>query len=400
MKKALVILCGGKSSRMGTDKTFLPFGSDSLLRYQVARFQPYFDKIYVSVQDKQDKDFDYFEYCGCEEIPDLYPGLGPMGGLYSCLSYVSEDILYFNAVDTPFSDPELAAALCRTLEEHPEYSSCLLKNPQGEIQPLQGAYSKAVLPALKQRISEKRLAIRSIFELCPPHIYEKFHREEQFFNMNDPHSYYYGLQKLAQSRPGEFPAAFTSGQAADSPLTLQTADVKGHIAKPLATSIPVLSFAAKSGTGKTTYLEKLLPILKKKHLRIAVLKHDAHGFQMDKPGKDSYRLTQAGADHMILTSADQTAAIFTHKEENPDLSFLLSKIQNVDLILTEGYKLENMPKIELLRKGYNETPHCNPENLLGFVCDFPFETELPTFDLNNPEEIVDFILQYIKQFNR
>lgn len=379
MTKALVILCGGKSSRMGTDKTFLPFGADSLLRYQVARFRPYFDKIYVSVQDKQDKNFNYYEYCGCEEIPDLYPGLGPMGGLYSCLSYVREDILYFNAVDTPFSDPKLAADLCQTLEEHPEYSSCLLKNPKGEIQPLQGAYSKAVLPALKQRISEKRLAIRSIFELCPPHIYEKFHREEQFFNMNDPQSYYYGLQKLAQSRPGEFPVSFGNHCPAEIP-------------------IPMLSFAAKSGTGKTTYLEKLLPLLKKKHLRIAVIKHDAHGFQMDKPGKDSYRLTQAGADHMILTSSDQTAAIFTHKEETPNLSFLLSKVQNVDLILTEGYKLENMPKIELLRKGYNETPNCNPENLLGIVCDFPYETKLPIFDMNKPEEMADFILQYIRQF--
>lgn len=384
MTKALVILCGGKSSRMGTDKAFLPFGADSLLRYQAARFRPYFDKIYVSVQDKQYKDFDYYAYCGCEELPDLYPDMGPMGGLYSCLSQAPEDILYFNAVDTPFSDPKLAADLCQTLEEHPEYSSCLLKNPRGEIQPLQGAYSKAVLPVLKQRLSEKRLAIRSIFKQCPPYVYEKFHQEEQFFNMNDPQTYYYGLHQLAQRHPGEFPVSFGNGYpAADSS----------------ASSIPMLSFAAKSGTGKTTYLEKLLPLLKAKHLRVAVIKHDAHGFQIDRPGKDSYRLTQAGADHMILTSENQTAAIFTHKGDRPNLSFLLSRVQNVDLILTEGYKLENLPKIELLRKGYNERPFCNPENLLGIVCDFPYETDLPTFALDRPEEMADFLLQYIEQFH-
>lgn len=378
MTKALVILCGGKSSRMGTDKAFLPFGADSLLKYQIRRFQPYFDKIYISVQDKQDKDFDYFAYCGCEEIPDRYVNRGPMAGLYSCLRYAKEDILYFNAVDTPFSDPALAADLCQELAQAPERGACLLKNPKGELQPLQGAYSKEVLPLMRELLEQKRLALKALLDQIPYMVHEKFHSEDQFFNMNDPQSYYYGLSKLATFAPGEFPAAFASE-------------------KKRTTKIPVLSFAAKSGTGKTTYLEKLLPLLKKAHIRVAVIKHDAHGFQMDKPGKDSYRLTQAGADHMILTSTDQTASIFTHNGENPELDFLLSKVENVDLIITEGYKLANMPKLELLRKGYNEQLRSNTENLLGVICDFPFETSLPVFPLNEPETLVPFILSYIKK---
>lgn len=378
MTKALVILCGGKSSRMGTDKTFLPFGTDSLLKYQIKRFQPYFDKIYISVQDKQDKAFDYQAYCGCEEIPDRYVNRGPMAGLYSCLRYVEEDILYFNAVDTPFSDPALAAALCEELAQRPECGACILKNPKGELQPLQGAYSKHVLPIMKDLLEEKRLALKALLDQIPFMIHEMFHNEDQFFNMNDPQSYYYGLQRLASMVPGQFPATFAPN-------------------KEKITDIPILSFAAKSGTGKTTYLEKLLPLLKKEHIRIAVIKHDAHGFQMDKPGKDSYRLTQAGADHMILTSTDQTASIFTHKNENPELDFLLSKVQDVDLIITEGYKLANMPKLELLRKGYNEELHSNQENLLGIICDFDYETNLPVFPLNQPETLVPFILEYIKR---
>lgn len=379
MTKALVILCGGKSSRMGTDKCFLPFGADSLLKYQVKRFSPYFDKIYVSVQDKQDKNFDYLAYCDCEEIPDRYVNRGPMAGLYSCLRYVKEDILYFNAVDTPFSDPALAAELCDKLASHPEQAACLLKNPKGELQPLQGAYSKAILPILKEHLEEKRLALKSALDNVSYMVEDRFFSEEQFFNMNDPQSYYYGLQRLASKAPGQFPAAF-------APST-------NH-----PTNIPILSFAAKSGTGKTTYLEKLLPLLKKEHIKLAVLKHDAHGFEMDKPGKDSYRLTQAGADHMILTCQDKTAAIFTHPQEDPELSFLLSKVQGVDLIITEGYKLQDMPKLELLRAGYNEVLHSNQENLLGVICDFPFETQLPVFPLNEPEALVPFILDYIKNY--
>ena len=381
MDHALVILCGGKSSRMGTDKTFLPFGAESLLNYQIKRFEPYFSHIYVSVQDKKDKDFDYEAYCRCREIRDLYPGIGPMGGLYSCLKQIPEEIVYFNAVDTPFSDPGLAVRLCETLEKTPDASACLIRNPQGRVQPLQGAYTKKNLPRMEELIEEGRYALRALYETLPPLIYDTFHKEEQFFNMNDMPSYYYGLGQLAAKRPGEFPAGFAPSETDNR-------------------DIPMLSFTARSGTGKTTYLEQLIPLLKQEHLRLAVLKHDAHGFQMDKPGKDSYRFTQAGADHVILTSASQTAAIFSHPSENPSLGFLAEKIRNVDLIITEGYKLENMPKIELLRRGYHETPVSNPENLLALVSDFPYETTLPVFDLNSPADIIPFILSYIRDYKK
>ena len=160
--------------------------------------------------------------------------------------------------------------------------------------------------------------------------------------------------------------------------------------------IPVITFAAYSNTGKTTYLEKLLPLLKKEHLRIAVVKHDAHGFQIDKPGKDSHRLTQAGADHMILTSEDQTAAIITHQKQHPDLDDILNRIRNVDFIITEGYKLGDKKKIHLLRKGYNETPVGSQENTIAYITDFPYEADVPVFDLNKPEEIVPFLMDFIK----
>lgn len=381
MEHALVILCGGKSSRMGTDKTFLPFGAESLLKYQIKRFRPYFSNIYVSVQDKQDKNFDYESYCGCREIQDLYPGIGPMSGLYSCLKQIPEDIVYFNAVDTPFSDPGLAVRLCETLENQPDAPACLIRNPQGRLQPLQGAYTKKLLPLMEKLITEGTYALRALFDVFPPVICDTFHKEEQFFNMNDMQTYYYGLQQLAAKNPGEFPSGFSPSVSGPG-------------------NIPVLSFTARSGTGKTTYLEKLIPLLKKEHLRLAVLKHDAHGFQMDKPGKDSYRFTCAGADHVILTSARQTAAIFSHPGENPDLPFLLAQIRNVDLIITEGYKLENMPKIELLRKGYHETPVSNPQNRLALVTDFPYETSLPVFDLNSPADIVPFIRSYIRDYKK
>ena len=192
--------------------------------------------------------------------------------------------------------------------------------------------------------------------------------------MNDMSSYYHALQMLAERQPALFPADFV-------PQTEQT--------------IPYVSFSAKSGTGKTTYLEKLVACLKEKGLRIALIKHDTHGFEIDQPGKDSYRLQKAGADTMILTGPEQTVQISRHTAGEPSLKQLLSSIQGVDLILIEGYKFGSQPKIQLLRKGYSETPVGNPENTIAYVADFsykPIPKNLPVFDLNEPSEMAEYLI--------
>ncbi len=381
MKKALVILCGGLSTRMGSNKTFLPFGHTSLLKYQITRFRPFFEKIYVSVPSMENDRFSYEEYCGCQAIRDQYSKIGPMGGLYSCLSSVPEDILFFTPVDVPFSSPALAEEICAQLEADNRHSICSIRNPQGRVQPLFTAYTKDCLPHIRNLIQKENYKLNYLLTQEATLVLDRFLPPEQFFNMNDPQSYYYALQKLAARVPGEFPAGFSTR------------------ARHAAGGIPVLSFTAKSGTGKTTYLEKLIPLLKKEHLRLAVIKHDAHGFQIDKPGKDSYRLTQAGTDHMILSSEDQTAAIFSHKGEHPSLESILSRIENVDFIITEGYKLGDQKKIHILRNGYNETPVGSQENVIAYVTDFPFKAEVPVFDLNHPEDLLPFLINYIQSFN-
>ncbi len=373
MTCALIILCGGLSTRMGSNKTFLPFGSGPLLKYQVDRFRPYFETIYLSVPAREEAPFPYEEVAGCTAIPDVYRRIGPMGGLYSCMQSVPEEILFFAPVDAPFTDPALARDLCEHLARDDSKYACTVCNPEGSIQPLFAAYSKRCLPVLETMIREESYKLRPLLTPEATLVLDRFLPPEQFFNMNDPQSYYYALQKLAVEKPGEFPAGFGMTRGEDG------------------TGIPVLSFVAKSGTGKTTYLEKLIPLLKQEHLRVAVVKHDAHGFEIDKPGKDSYRLRMAGADHMILTAADLTAAMSAHKGESPDLSMILSRIEGVDLILTEGYKLAGQPKIQLLRDGYNRTPVGNLEHTIAYVADFPFASDLPVFNLNRPEELIPFL---------
>lgn len=377
MTKALILLCGGLSTRMGCDKAFLPFGKSSLLKYQVDRFRPFFEHIYLSVPAHDERPIDYTAICGCPVIEDVFSRLGPIGGLYSCMQAVPEEILFFTPVDAPFTDPALAVTLCQHLEgsDTEGKTLCTIQNPNGQIQPLFTAYTKRNLTVIRQMIAKENYRLRDLFQAENTIVEDLFLPPRQFFNMNDPASYYYALQTLAKEEPASFPPDFAP--------------------KKDSRNTPSLSFTAKSGTGKTTYLEKLLPLLKQHNLRIAVVKHDAHGFQIDKPGKDSYRLSHAGADHMILTSKDQTAAMFSHPDFHPDLDAILDRIENVDFIITEGYKLGDQKKIHLLRKGYNEIPAGSTENVIAYVTDFPYEADVPVFDLNHPEDIVLFLLDYI-----
>ena len=130
--------------------------------------------------------------------------------------------------------------------------------------------------------------------------------------------------------------------------------------------IPVLGFAAYSGTGKTTLIEQIIPKLKAEGLRIAVVKHDAHGLKFDKEGKDSWRFSNAGADYSIVNGPDQSA-IFVTKPLS--LEETLGMITDVDLILIEGYKTGNLDKVGISRvetgKGFPD----DPQNFKALVTD-------------------------------
>ncbi len=161
-----------------------------------------------------------------------------------------------------------------------------------------------------------------------------------------------------------------------------------------------ISFVARlSGTGKTTLVEAIIKILSERGYRVGAIKHDAHDFEIDKPGKDSYRFTAAGAATMILASKEKTAVVQQNLEP-PALEVLLEQYcSGVDLVVVEGFKDSSLPKIEVHRH-----VHCPPQtlasegkhrNIIAIVSDAPCATELPMLDLNDPQQVVDFILKYL-----
>lgn len=156
-------------------------------------------------------------------------------------------------------------------------------------------------------------------------------------------------------------------------------------------SIPVCAVTAWSGTGKTTYLEKLVPALKSRGLRIAVVKHDGHDFDLDRPGKDSWRMTAAGSDVTAIVSPFRAAVM-----ENRPISMesVISNIQNVDLILVEGDKQGSWPKLLLYRESAGKPLAADPEDCLLVVSDIPIVTTRPCFALDDLTGVTGFLSEW------
>lgn len=158
-------------------------------------------------------------------------------------------------------------------------------------------------------------------------------------------------------------------------------------------NIPVVSIVGRhSNSGKTTLLVKLLSEAKKRGWRVAAVKHDSHGFEMDKPGKDTWRFAQAGADVVVISSPYKMAILETVKEERT-LDEVLERIQNVDLIFTEGYKHGKKPRIEVFRSAVHEELYSRPEELIAIASDIPFDEGVPCFGLDDAEGICDFLAE-------
>lgn len=156
--------------------------------------------------------------------------------------------------------------------------------------------------------------------------------------------------------------------------------------------IPIISIVGKSDSGKTTFIEKLLPEMARKGYRVATVKHDVHGFEVDREGKDSWRHKQAGA-HTAVISSPQKIALIRNVEKDLTLAELREKlIQDVDLILSEGYKKDIQPKIEIFRKEKHQELLCTQEdNLVAIVSNKEFDTGVPCFSLDDPGAVADFI---------
>lgn len=158
----------------------------------------------------------------------------------------------------------------------------------------------------------------------------------------------------------------------------------------------ILGLAGFSGSGKTTLLEKLIPLLVTRGLRVAVIKHTHHDFDIDQPDKDSYRQRKAGASEVLITSAQRWALMHElHNETEPTLEECCARLSPCDLVLVEGYKHADIPKLEVYRS-VTRQPFLYPSDarIIAVATDERVTLPLPVLDLNAPHAVAKFIVNH------
>ena len=151
---------------------------------------------------------------------------------------------------------------------------------------------------------------------------------------------------------------------------------------------PVVSVVGKSNVGKTTLMVRLIAELKRRGYRVATVKHDVHGFDVDTPGKDSWKHAQAGSDCVVIASP-QKLAMVRNLERELTIDEIVATLPEVDIVLTEGYKRGDKPKIEVSRKEKGEQLLCTADELIAIATDQPYDIPVPQFDLDDAVGLVD-----------
>ena len=159
-----------------------------------------------------------------------------------------------------------------------------------------------------------------------------------------------------------------------------------------------IGFIGYSNSGKTTLIERLIPIFRRRGLSVSAVKNAHHGFDMDRRGKDSFRYRDAGAQQVLIATASRWALLSETPQRAATLDELLSELAPCDLVIIEGFKSEgNIPRIEVRRKANAEPPiFPRDANVVALASDHAVDTSLPLLDLNDPDKIADFIAQLLQ----
>ena len=372
-----VILCGGKSTRMAQDKAGLLIGKKTFLQ-QIEKNLKDADEILLSVKDRRD-----YPEIGARHIEDREADKGPLMGLCSVLEECSYDKVWVMSCDMPLVNWDTAQELEHYLTDG--IDAVIPVDRTGKKYVLCAWYRKSILEILKEQLESGDLKVKHLLErlrVCYVAVEGLTDGSHKFQNINTREEY--------QAFTGQSDSISNRESWGKSAGTAVRPD------KELHTDIPIVSFVAYSGTGKTTFLERLIPKLKARGLKIAIVKHDGHRFEIDHEGKDSDRFTKAGADVTGLISSEK-AVLMENRQTDPEE--FLKKIDGVDLILTEGFKQGPWPKIMLHRKGTGKPMPLLPEECLAVISDVEILDCKNVFPLEEIEKTADFLFRYIQNIS-
>ena len=310
-----LVLAGGQGSRLGgVDKGLVEIGHRPLVSHVLARLRPQVDGVLINANRNPDL---YARY-GHPVVPDTLADFpGPLGGIASGLAHCRTPLLAVSPCDTPFLPLDLVQRLQCALDQHA--AEIAVARCDNELQPVFALMKLTLGPSLEAFLRGKRRKIMAWYEQHRCAVVD-FEDAMAFQNLNTPEECALAARRLPSAAP----------------------------------TPRLLGIAGFSGSGKTTMLRQLIPRLRAAGLRVGVLKHAHHRFDVDYPGKDSFELRQAGAECVMIASSHRDAFIAERAEPaDPPLRELLARFEGrgLDLVLVEGFRHEHFPKIEVHRAG-------------------------------------------------
>jgi molybdopterin-guanine dinucleotide biosynthesis protein len=372
---SLALLAGGLSTRLGEDKAFASFQDGTLLEWMRDRFARLFPHVFVVTRDPS-----RFQGLGLPVVNDALSEVGSAVGVYSAVLAAPTERVICLACDMPF----VTSRFLRTLAARSRGYDVFVPRHGEYLQPLCAVYSKATLEAYRQFITSGR---RRIFDIYPD--LNTGYLELDDGRYGDPEALFMNV-----NTPVELEAA--RNRAAAEEVGWRAALQPRIRAFMDASPVPVVSFVGKKKSGKTTVVLGVIEELRRRGHRLAAIKHDTHGFEVDVPGTDSYRFREAGAEVVGISSPDKYVWLNTIQEE-PSLEELVGQIgEPVDLVITEGFKKQDAPKIEVSRRARSSELVCAVDELLGITSDQTFPAyPVPQFALDDYRGLADLVEERI-----
>jgi len=352
---------------MGRDKRQLRLGDMTLLEQNLAFLRTIFPAVALSVRDARQVPPGLTG--GAEIVPDIVPG-SPLAGLASVLTRFREPCFAL-AADIAFPDP---AAVHKVLAAFRDVDVAL-PVAEGHLEPLHAVYGPGCLPHIERLLAAGARSILDLYtEVRVATV--AFGTVEPFFNLNTPEDWEEAARRSAVrgrtpslTTKTRFPRG-TESRTIGLMAHGQTDDGQTSGGATPTSQPALVAIVGKSDSGKTTLIEKLIPELVGLGLRVGTVKHDAHSFEIDHPGKDSWRHGQAGAEAYVIASPERLAFISRLQDEMPLAEIVRRFFAGFDLVVCEGYKRTAPHRVELFRVGAGHSePLCGPGEAVALVTD-------------------------------
>jgi molybdopterin-guanine dinucleotide biosynthesis protein MobB len=387
----VAIQCGGESRRMGGDKALLPFSGGTLLEWVRDRVAPLFEHVFIVARDVA-----RYDGFGLPVVTDALQVRGSAVGVYTAIMASPEERVLCLACDIPFVPPQVLVDLaCGSqgydvfVPRHGEY-----------MQPLCAVYARSAAPPYRDFLAEGRRRIDALYPAV-----NTGYLDVGDGRYGDPDAIFLNVNTPVELDVARRQAEITGGSAPQpvGRTTTSRTDPAGDPSERASLSprirsfmeripVPTVSFVGKKKSGKTTVLTGVIAELARRGRRVAVLKHDVHGFDVDIPGTDSYRLREAGAMVAGITSPEMYVLVHRPRVD-PGLEGVIERIgESVDLVITEGFKREAAPKVEVSRRERSTTRICSEDEMIGLASDQRFDDlGVPQLDLDDFVGLADLV---------